>query len=166
MLPVIVTQGPAFFLLLFEDQYLKTIFYLRIYSRCCYSESSVSLLGDSLPRWKSSSDSIPNLQKSSLPFFPANLHPNSYSSPTLTASPSFSLALSRSLSGSDVTPNYSDSSPSNITISLWCTCRGTGNQEPECDAFHRDFTHNTCLSESSDRVFLPLLWRPNLDTKP
>lgn len=51
------------------------------------------------------------------------------------------------LSGSDVTPNYSDSSPSNITISLWCTCRGTGGQEPECDAFHRDFTHNTCLSE-------------------
>ncbi|XP_027137555.1 GDNF family receptor alpha-2-like [Larimichthys crocea] len=49
------------------------------------------------------------------------------------------------LIGSDVTPNYSDSSPSNITISLWCTCRGTGNQEPECDAFHRDFTHNTCL---------------------
>uniref|UniRef100_A0A668A3Y4 GDNF/GAS1 domain-containing protein n=1 Tax=Myripristis murdjan TaxID=586833 RepID=A0A668A3Y4_9TELE len=51
------------------------------------------------------------------------------------------------LIGSDVTPNYSDSSPSNITISLWCTCRGTGNQEHECDAFHRDFTHNTCLSE-------------------
>lgn len=50
-------------------------------------------------------------------------------------------------SGSDVTPNYSDSSPSNITISLWCTCRGTGGQEPECEAFHRDFTHNTCLSE-------------------
>ncbi|KAI3362510.1 hypothetical protein L3Q82_012794 [Scortum barcoo] len=49
------------------------------------------------------------------------------------------------LIGSDVTPNYSDSSPSNITISLWCTCRGTGHQEPECDAFHRDFTHNTCL---------------------
>uniref|UniRef100_A0A3B4Z5T7 GDNF family receptor alpha 2 n=1 Tax=Seriola lalandi dorsalis TaxID=1841481 RepID=A0A3B4Z5T7_SERLL len=53
------------------------------------------------------------------------------------------------LIGSDVTPNYSDSSPSNITISLWCTCRGTGSQERECDAFHRDFTHNTCLSESS-----------------
>ncbi|XP_035524269.1 GDNF family receptor alpha-2-like [Morone saxatilis] len=52
------------------------------------------------------------------------------------------------LLGSDVTPNYSDSSPSNITISLWCTCRGTGNQEPECDAFHRDFTHNTCLKNA------------------
>ncbi|KAM7368590.1 hypothetical protein PAMP_012914 [Pampus punctatissimus] len=49
------------------------------------------------------------------------------------------------LIGSDVTPNYSDSSPSNITLSLWCTCRGTGSQERECDAFHRDFTHNTCL---------------------
>uniref|UniRef100_A0A3Q4GX33 GDNF family receptor alpha 2b n=1 Tax=Neolamprologus brichardi TaxID=32507 RepID=A0A3Q4GX33_NEOBR len=51
------------------------------------------------------------------------------------------------LIGSDVTPNYSDSSPSNITMSLWCTCRGTGHQEHECEAFHRDFTHNTCLSE-------------------
>ncbi|KAK0140556.1 GDNF family receptor alpha-2 [Merluccius polli] len=49
------------------------------------------------------------------------------------------------LIGSDVTPNYSDNSPANITISLWCTCRGTGNQERDCDAFHRDFTHNSCL---------------------
>ncbi|CAL8279852.1 unnamed protein product [Gadus morhua 'NCC'] len=49
------------------------------------------------------------------------------------------------LIGSDVTPNYSDNSPTNITISLWCTCRGTGNHERDCDAFHRDFTHNSCL---------------------
>ncbi|XP_042365652.1 GDNF family receptor alpha-2-like [Plectropomus leopardus] len=54
------------------------------------------------------------------------------------------------LIGSDVTPNYSDSSPSNITMSLWCTCRGTGSQERECDAFHRDFTHNSCLSTVPD----------------
>uniref|UniRef100_A0A8C6WM78 GDNF/GAS1 domain-containing protein n=1 Tax=Neogobius melanostomus TaxID=47308 RepID=A0A8C6WM78_9GOBI len=53
------------------------------------------------------------------------------------------------LVGSDVTPNYSDNSPSNISISLWCSCRGTGNQERVCEAFHRDFTHNTCLSEST-----------------
>nr|XP_020441159.1 GDNF family receptor alpha-2-like isoform X2 [Monopterus albus] len=52
------------------------------------------------------------------------------------------------LIGSDVTPNYSDSSPSNITISLWCTCRGSGSQERHCDAFHRDFTHNTCLKSA------------------
>ncbi|XP_037341160.2 GDNF family receptor alpha-2 [Pungitius pungitius] len=52
------------------------------------------------------------------------------------------------LIGSDVTPNYNDSSPSNITMSLWCTCRGTANQEHQCDAFHRDFTHNTCLKNS------------------
>ncbi|MED6261571.1 hypothetical protein ATANTOWER_006946 [Ataeniobius toweri] len=51
------------------------------------------------------------------------------------------------LIGSDVTPNYNDNSPTNITISLWCTCRGTGHQEQDCDAFHRDFTHNTCLSQ-------------------
>ncbi|CAB1318725.1 unnamed protein product, partial [Coregonus sp. 'balchen'] len=35
------------------------------------------------------------------------------------------------LIGSDVTPNYMDSSPSNSTISPWCSCRGTGNQEKE-----------------------------------
>ncbi|PWA26356.1 hypothetical protein CCH79_00018142 [Gambusia affinis] len=52
------------------------------------------------------------------------------------------------LIGSDVTPNYSDNSPTNITISLWCTCRGTGHQEQDCDAFHRDFTHNTCLKNA------------------
>uniref|UniRef100_A0A8C6KWD0 GDNF family receptor alpha 2b n=1 Tax=Nothobranchius furzeri TaxID=105023 RepID=A0A8C6KWD0_NOTFU len=50
------------------------------------------------------------------------------------------------LIGSDVTPNYSDNSPTNITISLWCSCRSSGHQEQECDAFHRDFTHNTCLT--------------------
>ncbi|XP_029940085.1 GDNF family receptor alpha-2 [Salarias fasciatus] len=49
------------------------------------------------------------------------------------------------LIGSDVTPNYSDNSPSNITLSLWCSCRGGGPQEEECEAFHRDFTHNSCL---------------------
>ncbi|XP_068430134.1 GDNF family receptor alpha-2 [Clinocottus analis] len=49
------------------------------------------------------------------------------------------------LIGSDVTPNYSDNSPSNITLSLWCTCRGSANQERPCDAFQRDFTHNSCL---------------------
>lgn len=75
-------------------------------------------------------------------------------------------SVSLSVSGSDVTPNYSDSSPSNITMSLWCSCRGTGNQEPECDAFHRDFTHNTCLSESSVCLIPQCLWWPNLVTKP
>ncbi|TWW66166.1 GDNF family receptor alpha-2 [Takifugu flavidus] len=52
------------------------------------------------------------------------------------------------LIGSDVTPNYSDSNPSNITIGLWCSCRGTGRQETECEAFHHDFTHNTCLKNA------------------
>ncbi|XP_023816691.1 GDNF family receptor alpha-2 isoform X1 [Oryzias latipes] len=52
------------------------------------------------------------------------------------------------LIGSDVTPNYSDNSPSNISISLWCSCRGGGQQEAQCEAFHRDFTHNTCLKNA------------------
>ncbi|XP_028828888.1 GDNF family receptor alpha-2 [Denticeps clupeoides] len=49
------------------------------------------------------------------------------------------------LIGLDVTPNYVDASPSNFTISPWCTCRGSGFQEEECEAFLRDFRVNTCL---------------------
>ncbi|XP_063065807.1 GDNF family receptor alpha-2 [Engraulis encrasicolus] len=49
------------------------------------------------------------------------------------------------LIGMDITPNYVDASHSNFTISLWCSCRGSGNQEGECDAFLRDFRDNTCL---------------------
>uniref|UniRef100_A0A8C2JXJ7 GDNF family receptor alpha 2b n=1 Tax=Cyprinus carpio TaxID=7962 RepID=A0A8C2JXJ7_CYPCA len=49
------------------------------------------------------------------------------------------------LIGSDVTPNYVDASHTNITISPWCGCRGSGNHEAECEAFLRDFRENTCL---------------------
>ncbi|TNN42223.1 GDNF family receptor alpha-2 [Liparis tanakae] len=48
-----------------------------------------------------------------------------------------------------MTPNYVDNSFSNWTISPWCTCRGSGNQEEECLNFLRYFTDNTCLSEQS-----------------
>lgn len=53
------------------------------------------------------------------------------------------------LTGTDMTPNYVDSSFSNWTISPWCTCKGSGNQEEECMNFLRYFTDNTCLSEPS-----------------
>lgn len=53
------------------------------------------------------------------------------------------------LTGTDMTPNYVDNSFSNWTISPWCTCRGSGNQEEECLNFLRYFTDNTCLSEQS-----------------
>ncbi|XP_062870762.1 GDNF family receptor alpha-2 [Trichomycterus rosablanca] len=49
------------------------------------------------------------------------------------------------LIGSDVTPNYLDANHANITISPWCSCRGSGNQETECEAFLRDFRENACL---------------------
>ncbi|XP_048854445.1 GDNF family receptor alpha-2-like isoform X1 [Brienomyrus brachyistius] len=52
------------------------------------------------------------------------------------------------LIGSDMTPNYVDASYTNITISPWCTCRGSGNQEEECEKFLRDFKENTCLRNS------------------
>uniref|UniRef100_A0A3B3DA29 GDNF family receptor alpha 2 n=1 Tax=Oryzias melastigma TaxID=30732 RepID=A0A3B3DA29_ORYME len=51
------------------------------------------------------------------------------------------------LIGTEMTPNYVDSSSSNWTISPWCTCKGSGNQEEECLNFLQHFTNNTCLSE-------------------
>ncbi|KAI5099555.1 GDNF family receptor alpha-2 isoform X1 [Silurus meridionalis] len=66
------------------------------------------------------------------------------------------------LIGSDVTPNYVDANHANITISPWCTCRGSGNQETECEAFLRDFRENACLRNAiqafgygADAGFLP-----------
>ncbi|EHB06000.1 GDNF family receptor alpha-2 [Heterocephalus glaber] len=47
--------------------------------------------------------------------------------------------------GFDMTPNYVDSSPSSIVVSPWCSCRGSGNMEEECEKFLRDFTENPCL---------------------
>ncbi|XP_050973647.1 GDNF family receptor alpha-2a isoform X1 [Labeo rohita] len=55
------------------------------------------------------------------------------------------LASYTRLIGTDMTPNYMDSGHSNFTISPWCTCRGSGNQEEECEKFLQDFRENTCL---------------------
>uniref|UniRef100_A0A3Q0RMB5 GDNF/GAS1 domain-containing protein n=1 Tax=Amphilophus citrinellus TaxID=61819 RepID=A0A3Q0RMB5_AMPCI len=59
------------------------------------------------------------------------------------------LASYARLIGTDLTPNYVDSSFSNWTVSPWCTCKGSGNQEEECQIFLRHFTNNTCLSKPS-----------------
>ncbi|CAG5921491.1 unnamed protein product, partial [Menidia menidia] len=55
------------------------------------------------------------------------------------------LASYARLIGTEITPNYVDSSHTNWTISPWCTCKGSGNQEEECGNFLRYFTNNTCL---------------------
>ncbi|MGH0178670.1 UNVERIFIED_CONTAM: hypothetical protein FKN15_077884 [Acipenser sinensis] len=47
--------------------------------------------------------------------------------------------------GFDLTPNYIDSSSTNITVSPWCSCKGSGNREEECEKFLRDFRDNSCL---------------------
>ncbi|KAB0373525.1 hypothetical protein FD755_015184 [Muntiacus reevesi] len=47
--------------------------------------------------------------------------------------------------GFDITPNYVDSSPTGIVVSPWCSCRGSGNMEEECEKFLKDFTENPCL---------------------
>ncbi|XP_010875190.1 GDNF family receptor alpha-2 isoform X2 [Esox lucius] len=55
------------------------------------------------------------------------------------------LASYAGLIGTDMTPNYIDGSYSNWTVSPWCTCKGSGNQEEECESFLGDFTENMCL---------------------
>ncbi|XP_063050804.1 GDNF family receptor alpha-2a isoform X2 [Engraulis encrasicolus] len=49
------------------------------------------------------------------------------------------------LIGTDMTPNYVDHTPTNFTISPWCSCRGSGNKEEECERFLQDFRENSCL---------------------
>ncbi|NWT11568.1 GFRA2 protein, partial [Vireo altiloquus] len=49
------------------------------------------------------------------------------------------------LIGFDITPNYVDASTASITVSPWCSCKGSGNMEEECEKFLRDFTENPCL---------------------
>lgn len=56
--------------------------------------------------------------------------------------------------GTDMTPNYVDNSFSNWTISPWCTCEGSGNQEEGCYNFLRFFTDNTCLSEPPSCIWI------------
>ncbi|NWZ42608.1 GFRA2 protein, partial [Brachypodius atriceps] len=52
------------------------------------------------------------------------------------------------LIGFDITPNYVDASTTSITISPWCSCKGSGNMEEECEKFLRDFTENPCLRKA------------------
>lgn len=55
------------------------------------------------------------------------------------------LATYARLIGTDMTPNYVNSSFSNWTVSPACTCDGSGNQEEECMGILRYFTDNACL---------------------
>ncbi|KAJ0067434.1 hypothetical protein NL108_007889 [Boleophthalmus pectinirostris] len=58
------------------------------------------------------------------------------------------LASYARLIGTDMTPNYVDSSFSNWTVSPACMCDGSGNQEEECMKILRYFTHNACLKNA------------------
>ncbi|KAB5567925.1 hypothetical protein PHYPO_G00238440 [Pangasianodon hypophthalmus] len=49
------------------------------------------------------------------------------------------------LIGTDMTPNYEDANHTDFSISPWCSCKNSGNQEEECEKFLRDFRENTCL---------------------
>ncbi|XP_038641478.1 GDNF family receptor alpha-2-like [Scyliorhinus canicula] len=47
------------------------------------------------------------------------------------------------LIGSDMTPNYIDAT--DIVVSPWCTCSGSGNHKEECEKFLNYFKANACL---------------------
>ncbi|KAL0979646.1 hypothetical protein UPYG_G00187720 [Umbra pygmaea] len=49
------------------------------------------------------------------------------------------------LIGTDMTPNYLDGNDTNWIVAPWCTCKGSGNQQEQCESFMRDFTENSCL---------------------
>ncbi|XP_056364591.1 GDNF family receptor alpha-2 [Oenanthe melanoleuca] len=80
----------------------------------------------------------------------ADYHTNcqaTFQTPTSCPGDNFQACLGSyaGLIGFDITPNYVDASTSSITISPWCSCRGSGNMEEECEKFLRDFTENPCL---------------------
>lgn len=54
-------------------------------------------------------------------------------------------ALSFSLSGTVMTPNYIDSS--SLSVAPWCDCSNSGNDLEDCLKFLNFFKDNTCLSE-------------------
>lgn len=56
--------------------------------------------------------------------------------------------FSAPLEGTDMTPNYEDANHTDFSISPWCSCRNSGNQEEECEKFLRDFRENTCLRKN------------------
>uniref|UniRef100_A0A672JGV5 GDNF family receptor alpha 2 n=1 Tax=Salarias fasciatus TaxID=181472 RepID=A0A672JGV5_SALFA len=79
--------------------------------------------------------------------------PLSHSSPVSPCGPGRAVRLSFiPPAGTEMTPNYVDNSFSNWTISPWCTCKGSGNQEAECLSFLGYFNNNPCLSESAQTL--------------
>ncbi|XP_053726832.1 GDNF family receptor alpha-2-like [Synchiropus splendidus] len=90
---------------------------------------------------------LDSLCRSRLADFMANCRGNP---PTVSTCPNQDnhqacLASYTRLIGTEMTPNYVDSNFSSWTISPWCTCKGSGNQEEECLNLLRSFTENTCL---------------------
>ncbi|XP_043938043.1 GDNF family receptor alpha-2-like [Protopterus annectens] len=83
----------------------------------------------------------------------ADFHTNCQTTPhTLTGCPKDNyqacLGSYTGLIGLDMTPNYIDESHTSITVSPWCSCRGSGDTQEDCERFLRDFTENTCLKNA------------------
>ncbi|XP_076859478.1 GDNF family receptor alpha-2a [Brachyhypopomus gauderio] len=66
------------------------------------------------------------------------------------------------LIGTDMTPNYENAQHDDLSISPWCNCDNSGNQEEECDRFLLSFRNNSCLRNAiqafglgTDVTFVP-----------
>lgn len=71
-----------------------------------------------------------------------------------------SVFLSVPLKGTDMTPNYEDANHTDFSISPWCSCRNSGNQEEECEKFLRDFRENVCLRKNHVKNCTAVLKNP------
>ncbi|XP_075457542.1 GDNF family receptor alpha-2 isoform X2 [Ascaphus truei] len=52
------------------------------------------------------------------------------------------------LLGFDVALNFLDSDPHSLSVGPWCSCKGSGDLETECETYLREFTHNRCLKNA------------------
>ncbi|XP_053573912.1 GDNF family receptor alpha-2 [Bombina bombina] len=52
------------------------------------------------------------------------------------------------LIGFDVALNFLDSDPHSLSIGPWCTCKGSGELETECETYLKEFTNNRCLKNA------------------
>ncbi|XP_049643316.1 GDNF family receptor alpha-3 [Suncus etruscus] len=82
------------------------------------------------------------LCRSRLADFQTHCHPMDILG-TCATRPSRCLQAYMGLIGTVLTPNYVSSV--NTSVALSCTCRGSGNQQEECEQLEAAFSHNPCL---------------------
>lgn len=47
--------------------------------------------------------------------------------------------------GYNVALNFLDSDPHLLSIGPWCSCKGSGDQETQCELYRKEFNQSRCL---------------------